>query len=151
MPPPEILLVQADFLGAERLRLLLERSGYRVAGVAGRTDEAVRLVKRHQPRLAIVDLMLEIDVDGIRTATVLARRFALKILITTGFPDFVTESVGAAKLACAIVKKPYTDDELLAAVARCLSDSSATPRTGGRRPMARPPPGRGQELAPGRG
>ena len=151
MPSSEILLVQADFLGAERLRLLLDRSGYRVAGVAGRTAEAIRLVEQHRPRLAIVDMMLEIDVDGIKTATALARGFALKILITTGFPDFVTEAEGAVELACAIVKKPYTDDELLAAVARCLSDTSATRRTGGRKPG----PGRarrgGREPAPGRG
>ena len=71
--------------------------------------------------LAIVDMMLELDVDGIQTATKLARRHALKILITSGFPDFVTQAEGVvADLACAIVKKPYTDDELLAAVARCL-------------------------------
>jgi hypothetical protein len=65
-------------------------------------------------------MMLELDVDGIRTATALAQGFGLKILITTGFPDFVTEAEGAADLACAIVRKPYTDEELLAAVARCV-------------------------------
>jgi ActR/RegA family two-component response regulator len=101
--------------------VLLDGSGYRVVGIAGRTSDAIELVKQHRPRLAIVDMMLEIDVDGIRTATVLARGFPLKILITTGFPDFVTEAEGARDIACAIVKKPYTDDELLAAVARCLA------------------------------
>ncbi len=115
-----ILLVQANFLGAERLRLLLDQTGYRVVGIAGRTAEAIQLVERHQPGLAIVDMMLELDVDGIHTATELARRHALKILITSGFPDFVTEAEGVADLACAIVKKPYTDAELLAAVSRCL-------------------------------
>ena len=120
MSPPGILLVQDNFLGAERLRVLLEASGYTVVGIAGRTDGAIELAERHRPQLAIVDLMLEIDVDGIHTATALARSFGLKILITTGFPDFVTKAEGAADLACAIVRKPYTDDELLAAVVRCL-------------------------------
>ncbi len=121
MQPAGILLVQANFLGAERLRLLLEQAGYRVVGIAGRTAEAIQLVERHRPVLAIVDMMLELDVDGIQTATKLARRHALKILITSGFPDFVTQAEGVvADLACAIVKKPYTDDELLTAVARCL-------------------------------
>jgi two-component system, NtrC family, response regulator HydG len=127
MQPAGILLVQANFLGAERLRLLLEQAGYCVVGIAGRTAEAIQLVGRHQPRLAIVDMMLELDVDGIRTATELARRHALKILITSGFPDFVTQAEGVADLACAIVKKPYTDDELLAAVARCLSGDRPAP------------------------
>ncbi len=121
MEPAGILLVQANFLSAERLRLLLDQAGYHVVGIAGRTDEAMQLVERHRPVLAIVDMMLEIDVDGIHTATELFRLYALKILITTGFPDFVTKAEGVEALACAIVKKPYADDELLAAVARCLA------------------------------
>jgi len=120
MSSSEILLVQADFLGAERLRLLLDQSGYSVAGVAARTDDAIQLVERHHPRLAIVDMMLEIDLDGVQTATELARRYALKILITTGFPDFVTQAEGVDQFACEIVKKPYADAEILAAIARCL-------------------------------
>jgi hypothetical protein len=72
-------------------------------------------------------MMLELDVDGIQTATGLARRHALKILITSGFPDFVTQAAGVADLACAIVKKPYTDDQLLVAVARCRSGDRPAP------------------------
>ena len=121
MQPVGILLVQANFLSAERLRLLLDQAGYHVVGIAGRTDDALQLVKRYRPGLAIVDMMLELDVDGVRTANELSRLNALKILITTGFPDFVTKAEGVEAFACAIVKKPYADDELLAAVARCLA------------------------------
>jgi DNA-binding response OmpR family regulator len=120
MKPAAILIVQDDFLAAERLRLLLVDAGYDVVGVAGRTREAAALAAQHRPKLAIVDMMLEIDVDGIHTATELAQRHALKILITTGFPDAVIQAEGVGELACAIVKKPYADDEIVAAVADCL-------------------------------
>ena len=116
-----VIIVQDDFIEAERLRLLLEQAGYRVPGIAGRTAEADRLAARAGAELAIVDMMLEIDVDGIHTATELARRHALKVLITTGFPDAVIQAENVARLACAIVRKPYTDAEILAAVARCLA------------------------------
>lgn len=119
--PTKILIVQHDFLAAERLRLLLGQAGYEIVGVAARTHGAAELAARHHPDLAIVDMMLEVDVDGIRTATELARRHPMKILITTGFPDSVIEAEGVPDLACAIVRKPYTDDELLAGVARCLA------------------------------
>jgi response regulator NasT len=117
-----ILLVQHDFLAAERLRLLLGQAGYDIVGAAGETRGAMKLADQHHPDLAIIDMMLEIDVDGIRTATKLARRYAMKILITTGFPDSVIQAEGVPDLACAIVRKPYTDDELLAGVARCLTE-----------------------------
>jgi DNA-binding NarL/FixJ family response regulator len=121
MKPAAILIVQDDFLAAERLRLLLVQAGYDVVGLAGRTRGAADLAERHRPDLAIVDMMLEVDVDGIQTGTELARRYATKILITTGFADSVIQAEGVPDLACAIVKKPYTDDEMLAAVNRCLA------------------------------
>ena len=121
MKAAAILIVQDDFLAAERLRLLLVKVGHNVVGVAGRTDGAAELAQRHHPDLAIIDMMLEVNVDGIQTATELARRFGVKILITTGFPDSVVQAEGVPDLACAIVKKPYTDDEILAAVARCVA------------------------------
>jgi DNA-binding NarL/FixJ family response regulator len=121
MKPAAILIVQDDFLAAERLRLLLVQAGHDVVGLAGRTHGAADLAKRHRPDLAIVDMMLEVDVDGIQTGTELARRYATKILITTGFPDSVIQAEGVPDLACAIVRKPYTDDEMLAAVNRCLA------------------------------
>lgn len=116
-----ILIVQDDFLAAERLRLLLVQAGHTVVGVAGRTRGALDLAGQHRPHLAIVDMMLEIDVDGVHTATELVRLHNLRILITTGFPDSVIQAEGVPALACAIVKKPYADDEILAAVARCLA------------------------------
>jgi FixJ family two-component response regulator len=45
----------------------------------------------------------------------------LKILITTGFPDSFMERQGVHELACAVVKKPYSDEEILEAVARCVN------------------------------
>ena len=116
-----ILIVQDDFLEAERLRVLLEQAGYSIAGITGRTGPAMQLATQHRPDLAIIDMMLEIDVDGIRTATELARQQGLKILVTTGFPDSVVKAEGVPELACAIARKPYTDQEILAAVARCLA------------------------------
>jgi len=120
-PVSTVIIVQDDFIEAERLRRLLQQAGYRVPGIAGRTAEADRLAARAGAELAIVDMMLEVDVDGIKTATHLARQHALKILITTGFPDAVIQAENVASLACAIVKKPYTDAEILATVARCLA------------------------------
>ena len=139
MNPAAILIVQDDFIAAERLRLLLVRAGHNVVGVAGRTKGAMDLARRHHPELAIVDMMLEVDVDGVQTATELARRQDVKILVTTGFPDSVIQREGVPDLACAIVKKPFTDAEILGAVARCLAQGPKAPPV--TRPPDRPPSG----------
>jgi CheY-like chemotaxis protein len=116
-----ILIVQDDFLAAERLRVVLDQAGYSVVGLAGRTLEALDLAKRHQPQLAIVDMMLEVDVDGFKTAQELIKEHNLKV--TTGFPESVVKNEGADRIACAIVRKPYADDDVLGAVAKCLAQA----------------------------
>jgi DNA-binding response OmpR family regulator len=123
-----ILIVQDDPLLAGALRQVLTDAGYAVVGMAKDTAGAERLVAQHRPALAIVDMMLEIDVDGIATATVLQQKYGLAIMITTGFPDSVTQREGVDAFACAIVTKPYSDEQILAAVARCLRPArGATP------------------------
>jgi DNA-binding NarL/FixJ family response regulator len=121
MTPQKILIVQNDFLLAEALRIVIADAGYEVVGMASDTLGADTLTEQHRPALAIVDMMLEVDVDGIATATALKEMHGLKILITTGFPDSFMERQGVHELACAVVRKPYSDEEILEAVARCLN------------------------------
>jgi DNA-binding response OmpR family regulator len=116
-----ILIVQDDPLLAAALHQVLADAGYWVVGAARDTAGAEALATQHRPALAIVDMMLEIDVDGIATATVLQQKYGLAIMITTGFPDSVTQREGVDEFACAIVSKPYSDEQILAAVARCLN------------------------------
>ena len=49
------------------------------------------------------------------------------VLITTGFPDSVSQREGVHDLACAVVRKPYTDEDILQAVKRCLNGTHAQP------------------------
>ncbi len=121
----KVLIVEDDFLSAERARAVLDGAGYDVIGVAPRTLEAIELAARHAPDLAIVDLKLEVDIDGFHTATELVRRHDPRILIATGFPDSFVKSHNTHRLACGVVTKPYTDDELLTAVAECLAMRAA--------------------------
>jgi DNA-binding NarL/FixJ family response regulator len=127
MTSQKILIVQNDFLLAEGLRIVIADAGYEVVGMARDTAGAEQLAAQHRPALAIVDMMLEVDVDGIATAMVLKEKHGLEILITTGFPDSFVEREGVDDLACEVVKKPYTDEDILQAVARCLDLLPAAP------------------------
>jgi DNA-binding response OmpR family regulator len=127
MAKQKILIVQDDPLLAGALQSLIQDAGYEVVGVARDTPGADQLATQHRPVLAIVDMMLEVDVDGIATATALKQMHGLEIMITTGFPDSVVQREGVPDLACAIVRKPYTDEEILQAVKRCLSGAGAQP------------------------
>ena len=49
------------------LKETLEEEGYEVVGETGRGDEAVELVKQHQPDLAILDVKMP-GMDGLAAA-----------------------------------------------------------------------------------
>src|SRR5213080_3843618 len=62
---PVVLLADADAVLGVDLSDALEKAGYRVLGPADTMMEALRLMERDQPTLAIIDVLLK---DGHSTA-----------------------------------------------------------------------------------
>lgn len=122
-----ILIVEDDFLIAERIRQIFVQGGYDVVGMAGRTQDAEELAAGHGADLAIVNLKLEADVDGVRTATELQRKHGLKILITTGFSDTSVLNWLGNSMTWPYLRKPFSENELLTAVSACLAGTRPDP------------------------
>jgi CheY-like chemotaxis protein len=112
-----VLLVDDEAAIREMCMLILESYGYRIL-TAENGAEALSLLERHKGELsaAIVDMMMPV-LDG--AATIRAMRWCapqLKIIATTG--------LGGSELAIALgadapdtsVHKPYTADQLVAAL-----------------------------------
>lgn len=122
-----ILIVEDDFLIAERIRQILVQGGYDVVGMAARTKHAEELAGEQGADLAIVNLKLEVDVDGVRTATHLHRKHGMKILIMTGFCDSSVHIWLGNPMTWPCLRKPFTENELLTAVSACLAGARPSP------------------------
>ncbi len=102
-----------------RLRLLmvssLESLGCRVTA-AEDADDALRQVDAGlTPRLLISDVRMPGQMDGVALAEVLSQRLpGLKVLLLTGY------SAGAVR-SFALLDKPFTLEELAAAIERVLA------------------------------
>jgi two-component system, response regulator PdtaR len=105
------------------LKEILLGEGYDVVGETGRGDEAVELVRQHQPDLAILDIKMP-GSDGLAAARSI-RDLELKVavLILTAFSqrDLIDEARDAG--VAAYLVKPFQRIELMPAidqaVARC--------------------------------
>jgi two-component system, response regulator PdtaR len=105
------------------LKEILQGEGYNVVGETGRGDEAVELVRRHRPELAILDIKMP-GSDGLAAARAI-RDLELKVavLILTAFSqrDLIDEARDAG--VAAYLVKPFQRIELMPAidqaVARC--------------------------------
>src|SRR5262249_37587715 len=63
--PTRILVVEDDYLIASEMKMALSDAGFDVASVAASADEAVELAASQNPALAVIDVRLGGDRDGI--------------------------------------------------------------------------------------
>ena len=97
------------------LKEILEDEGYEVVGETGRGDEAVDLVARHQPDLAILDIKMP-GIDGIEAARRITADFKVAVLILTAFSQRnLIEEARDAGVAAYLVK-PFQRGELIPAI-----------------------------------
>src|ERR671919_413789 len=88
------------------LKEILEEEGYEVVGETGRGDEAVDLVREHEPDLVILDIRMP-GLDGLSAAREIAgqRRSAVLILTAYSQRNLIEEARDAGALAYLV--KPF--------------------------------------------
>ncbi|HET9072847.1 MAG TPA: response regulator, partial [Acidimicrobiales bacterium] len=82
------------------LKEILEEEGYEVVGETGRGDEAVELVRRQRPDLAILDIKMP-GADGLTAAREITGDRLAAVLILTAFSqrDLIEQARNAGALA----------------------------------------------------
>jgi two-component system, response regulator PdtaR len=97
------------------LKETLEEEGYQVVGETGRGDEAVELVREHEPDIAILDIKMP-GLDGLAAAREIAGERRAAVLILTAFSqrDLIEQARDAGALAYLV--KPFEKNELIPAV-----------------------------------
>jgi two-component system, response regulator PdtaR len=94
------------------LKEILQEEGYEVVGETGRGDEAIDLVRTHQPDLVILDIKMP-GTDGLSAAREITAERLAAVVILTAFSqrDLVDQARDAGVLA--YVVKPFQKSDLL--------------------------------------
>lgn len=112
------------------LKEMLEAAGYQVVGEASRGDEAVDLIRRLVPDLALLDIKMP-ALDGIEVAQRVRDLDTTVVLLTAFSQRDLIESARDAGVTSYLVK-PFRKDELLPKLAAILQReevaSAPTPR-----------------------
>jgi AmiR/NasT family two-component response regulator len=97
------------------LKETLEEEGYEVVAETSRGDEAVALVREHQPDLAILDIKMP-GMDGLQAAREITSDRMAAVLILTAFSqrNLIEEARDAGALAYLV--KPFQKSELVPAI-----------------------------------
>jgi len=124
----KILVVEDEPDIRELVRYNLEQDGFRVVE-AGESEEALRLLRREQPALLILDLMLP-GMDGLRLCRLLREQpetAHLPIVMLTARAAEIDRVLGLEMGADDYVTKPFSPRELVARVRAVLRRATATP------------------------
>ena len=112
-----ILIVEDEPLIAEFVSTVLSDAGYEVIGIAADEPSAVTQASRTFPDFVVMDIKLANNSDGVEVARRLQCGRSIPILFTSGYLDHHTMKRAAATNPVGYLRKPYSPEALLLAVA----------------------------------
>jgi PAS domain S-box-containing protein len=106
------MIVEDETIVAYDIQSRLTRLGYDVVDIFSTGEEAIAKVQDLAPDLILMDIMLAGELDGVKTAEQIRRRFDLPVIFLTAYAD--EKTLQAAKLTepYGYVLKPFEEREL---------------------------------------
>jgi len=108
----KILVVEDEMLIAAKIALFLAELGYEVTAILTRAEEAIAHVAEHMPDMALLDVRLAGEMDGITLADELNKFHQMPVIFLTANADDATFSRAKAVKPFAFLQKPFRKMEL---------------------------------------
>ncbi|MEK6662742.1 MAG: EAL domain-containing protein [Pseudomonadota bacterium] len=119
-----VLILEDDADLAEELRLKLAQLGYTVSGVTGTGSEALALAHAQRPDVALVDIVLPGELDGIQVAARFLQ-MGIPVVYLTAYADDALLDRAKVTEPYGYIVKPYNERELHANLAMALFKADA--------------------------
>lgn len=112
----KILVVEDELVTADNVAAILSQAGHDVCGIAQDAGEAIQIFQQCVPDLVICDVRLQGDSDGITFQKEAVSLKPVPFIYLTAFTDKTTVTRAAETAPMAYLVKPFTEQQLLAAV-----------------------------------
>lgn len=118
-----VLVVEDDVLLSMNIEATLTKAGYRTLGPIAWATEAVELVEKAKPDIALVDLSLRDGQVGAALARYLLSRWGVHSIFITGN---TSDALRHQDAALGLLRKPFSHPELLKSlvVAKAMVDGT---------------------------
>ena len=124
--PARVLIVEDDYFVSMEIETTLMEMGCEVIGIAATGEEAIELAERERPELALMDIRLAGQLDGVEAASDIYTRLGIRSLFVTAHSDSETRSRGEVANPLGWASKPFTSHQLTAAIQAALKILSST-------------------------
>lgn len=115
----QILIVEDDLVVASELAHVLSQEGLEVVGPVAEGIEALKLAGGTPPAVAIIDLNLAGEINGLTVARHLVERFNVRVVFVSGhIGEVVREGMDLTRH---FISKPFTDEAVIGAVREIMA------------------------------
>lgn len=116
-----VLIVEDEYILARNLREILGSFGYTVVGTANSGKTAIAKAIELRPRIILMDIQIQGDIDGIQAAEQIWQRLKIPIIYVTGHSDYSTVQRATLTYPFGYILKPIREQELYVAIQTALS------------------------------
>ena len=120
MKTRQILVVEDERIVADDIKMILQRLGYVVSGMASSGEEAVKKAEEIHPDLVLMDIVLEGKMDGVESASIIRYRFDIPVVYLTAYSDKKTLERAKVTEPFGYILKPFKDRDLYTTIEMAL-------------------------------
>ena len=108
----KVRIVDDEYMIAKEISVLFEMMDLDVCELAGRGEEAIEIARREKPDIALIDIRLGGDMDGIRTAHKIKEFAEIPIIFMSGDMGDAHEEAFKDLAPVAYYNKPISAQEI---------------------------------------
>lgn len=113
-----VLIIEDDRLISLMLTKMVRKMGHEVAGVYAKGEEAISILDESSIDLILMDIMLEGEIDGIKTMHKIQESHTVPVIYITGNSDESTRQRAAKTNYQAYLVKPITFTQLKSVISK---------------------------------
>jgi DNA-binding LytR/AlgR family response regulator len=117
----KILVVEDEMIIGAKISMFLTELGYEVTGILPRAEEAMLQVEENRPDIALLDINLKGNMDGIALAQVLHKEHKVPVIFLTANSDDATFQRAKEAKPYAFLAKPFKKLDLQRALELTIS------------------------------
>jgi PAS domain S-box-containing protein len=112
MEKARILIVEDEAIIAMELENQLQSLGYNVTSIVDTGVKAIEKAEKDKPDLILMDIRIKGEMDGIETAEVIRKRFAIPVIFSTAYLDEIRIERAKITMPFGYVLKPIQERDL---------------------------------------
>lgn len=129
MRPIHIMIVEDEALVAMHQMMDLTADGFLLCGWVSSGEEAVELAREKQPDVALMDIRLTGNMDGIEAVAQIRAFSTMPVVFVTGYNDEKLRERALALQPAAFLVKPVDTRDIAAVLREMINDTSTGTNT----------------------